>query len=161
MSVASLRFVIDYSPLPDFYRRHISKNICFLFTSQQSSSFPILVEVTLNGLCSIFYWAVSFPAKICLCLSATRKNSLQNFVDQSLWLDSRLWSRAAITCAGHTTRWRQSCVYTLITHSSRPIKARVLHSSLYKSKSHWPIHRPWCFIHSHWSAISTHCSIVR
>ena len=38
----------------------------------------------------------SFPAKICLFLSATRKNSLQNFVDQSLYLDSGL-----ITCADH------------------------------------------------------------
>ena len=69
----------------------------------------------------------SFPAKICLFLSATRKNSLQNFVDQSLYLDSGL-----ITCADHTTRWRQSCVFTLITHSSRPIKTRVLRCSLYK-----------------------------
>ena len=58
MLVASLRFVIDYSPLPDFYGRHISTNICFLFTPQQSPSFFILVEVTLNGLCLIFYRAV-------------------------------------------------------------------------------------------------------
>ena len=76
-----------------------------------------------------FYIAqFSFPAKICLFLSVTRKNSLQNFVDQSLYLDSVL-----ITCASHTTRWRQSCVYTLITHSSRPIKTRVLRGSLYKN----------------------------
>ena len=37
-----------------------------------------------------FIGQFSFLAKIYLCLSATRINSLQNFVDQSLWLDSRL-----------------------------------------------------------------------
>ena len=39
MSVASLWFVIDHSPLLDFYRRQIWANVSFLFTSQQSSSF--------------------------------------------------------------------------------------------------------------------------
>ena len=59
-----------------------------------------LVEVTLNGLCPIFFIAqFSIPAKICLFLSANRKNSLQNFVDQSLYLDSVL-----ITCADHVRR---------------------------------------------------------
>ena len=53
-----VKFVIDYSPLPDFYGRHISTNIYFLFTPQQSPSFFILVEVTVNGLCLIFYRAV-------------------------------------------------------------------------------------------------------
>ena len=37
-----------------------------------------------------FIGQFSFPVKISLCLSATHQNSLQNFVDQSLWLDSRL-----------------------------------------------------------------------
>ena len=60
-----LWFVIDYSPLPDFYRP-----ISFLDKSQQSSSFFNLVEVTLNGLLIAQF---SFPANICLFLSATRK----------------------------------------------------------------------------------------
>ena len=68
----------------------------------------------------------SFLAEICLCLPATRKSSLQNFLNHSSWtLDSD-------HVRGHTTRWRQSCVYTLITHSSRSIKTRVLCCSLYK-----------------------------
>ena len=70
----------------------------------------------------------SFPAKICLFLSATRKNSLQNFVGQSLYLDSGL-----ITCADHVRWSHHSCVYTLITHFSRPIKTRVLRCSLYNA----------------------------
>ena len=43
----------------------------------------------------------SFPAKICLFLSATRKNSLLNFVDQStlpgLWTDHVRRSRVPVT----------------------------------------------------------------
>ena len=78
-----LWYVIDYSPLPDFYRR-VWINISFLVTSQQSSSFFNLVEVTVIGLCPIFHRTVFLSCEICLCLSATRKNSLQNFVDQSL-----------------------------------------------------------------------------
>ena len=58
MSVASLRFVIDHSPLPDVYRRHIWTNISFLFTSEQSYGFFALVEVTGNGLCPIFHRTV-------------------------------------------------------------------------------------------------------
>ena len=51
----------------------------------------------------------SFPAKICLFLSATRKNSnLQNFVDQSLWLDSGL-----ITCADHV-RWSHHSMTSIV-----------------------------------------------
>ena len=74
--------------------------ISFLDTSQQSSSFFNLVEVTLNGLLIAQF---SFPAKICLALSATRKQSLQNFLDQSLYLDSGL-----ITCADHVRRSHHS-----------------------------------------------------
>ena len=91
MYVASLRFVIDYSPLPDFYRRHISTNICFLFTSQQSSSFPILVEATLNSLLSNFLLD-SFPflrkfACVCPLLAITVCKTL--LTSRSRWtLDS-------------------------------------------------------------------------
>ena len=70
--------------LPDFYRRFWI-NISFLTTSQQSfNNFFNLVEVTPSR------WPLSnfspdnftffFLAKICLCLSATHRNSLQNFV---------------------------------------------------------------------------------
>ena len=58
MTVTSLRFVIDCSPLPNFYRRHIWTNISFLFTSQQSPGFVDVVGVTCNGLCLIFHWTV-------------------------------------------------------------------------------------------------------
>ena len=75
MSVTSLRFVRDY------YRRQIWANISFLLMAQQSSSFFKLVEVSLNGLCSIFHRTAFVSCENVL--SATHKNSLQNFVDQS------------------------------------------------------------------------------
>ena len=57
-----------------------------------------------------FIAQLSFPAKICLFLSATRKNSLQNFVDQSLYLDSGL-----ITCADHMRRSHHSMDVNLVS----------------------------------------------
>ena len=66
--------VIDYSPLPNFYRQQI-------WTWLRS-----LAAVFIQ----IFIGQFSFPAKICLHISATRQNSLQNFVDHSLWLHSKL-----------------------------------------------------------------------
>ena len=63
----------------------------------------------------------SFAAKICLFLSATRKNSLQNFVDQSLYLDSGL-----ITCRSHhsmTSIMRLYSNHTLLDQSKREFYA--------------------------------------
>ena len=61
----------------------------------------------------------SFPEKICLCLSATRKNSLQNLVDQLLWLDFRLWSRAPVTPLDDVNRASILWWYTPLDQSKR------------------------------------------
>ena len=124
MSVASLTVIFDRH-----YRISIGifwLKISFLETSQQSSSFLNLVEVTLNGLCPIFHRTDFLSSENLAVFVSYSKKQFFFFFDQSLYLESGL-----ITCAGHTTRRRQSCVSTLITHSSRPIKTRALRCSLY------------------------------
>ena len=53
-----------------------------------------LVVDTCNGRWQIFIGQVLLSCKNFPVFSATRQNSLQHFIDQSVWLDSRLWSRA-------------------------------------------------------------------
>ena len=98
-----LKTVIDYSPLPDFYGRHISTNICFLFTPQQSPSFFILVEVTLKGLIlSNFYRAVflsrkNLPVYVPLLAKTVCKTLLTSHSVWTLDSDHVRLSRALVT----------------------------------------------------------------
>ena len=87
MSVASPPLVIDYSPLTDFYRRHIWTHISFLLTSQQSCFFN-LVEVSCNC-CPLFHRTI-FCENLPMFVRYSPKQ-FANLVNQSkLWLDSRL-----------------------------------------------------------------------
>ena len=84
----------------------------------------------LRSFCPIFHQTVSLS---CENLPVFVRYTWKQFA-KLCWpvtLDG-LWT--LLTCAGHTTSWRKSCVYTLITHSSRPIKTRVLRCSLYNMR---------------------------
>ena len=89
-----------------------------------------LVEVTLNGLCPIFHRTVflsseNLPVFVC----NSQKQSL--YLDSGLimWADHVRWSHHSLTSIVRLQ-------YTLITHSSRPIKMWVLRCSLYNNKYH-------------------------
>ena len=87
---------------------------------QQSSSFFFFffnsVEVTLNGLCPIFHRTVFLS---CENLPMFVRYSQKQFA-KLCWPVTLAGLQNLITCAGHTTRLRQSCVYTLITNSAHP-----------------------------------------
>ena len=132
MSVASLTVICDrLLAITGFLLVYFGQPFPSLTGQNKVPAFLIWLRSLSMAFVQFFIAQFSFPAKICLFLFAVRKNSLRNFVDQSLYLDSGL-----ITCANHV-RWSHHSMtsivrlYSIIRHSSRPIKTRVLRCSLY------------------------------
>ena len=128
MSVASLTVICDrLLAITAFPSAYFGQIFPYLTGHNKVPALLTWLRSLSTAFVQMFIAQFSFPAKICLFLSATRKNSLLNFVDRSLYLDSGL-----ITCADHVRpshhSMTSSCVYTLITHSSRLSQSRSLAS---------------------------------
>ena len=66
---------------------------CFSYHNKISCGLFNLLDVTCNGRWRIFHrTSFTLPQRFFLCLSATRQKGLQNFIDEWLWVNYRLWS---------------------------------------------------------------------
>ena len=104
MSVASLTAICDrLLPITGFPTAYFGQIFPSLIRHNKVPAFLAWLRSLSTAFVQFFIPQFSFLAKIWLFLSVTRKNSLQNFVDQSLYLDSRL-----ITCSDHVGRSHHS-----------------------------------------------------
>ena len=115
MSVASLTVICDrLLAITEFLSAYFGQLFPSLTRHNKVPAFLTWLRSLSMAFVQFFIAQFSFPAKICLFLSAT---------PPGLWTDHVGRSHHSMT---------SSCVYTLITHFSGPIKTRVLRCSLYK-----------------------------
>ena len=124
MSVASLTVICDrLLAITGFLSAYFGRLFPSLTLHNKVPAFLTWLRSLSMAFVQLFIAKFSFPAKLCLFLSA---------IDQSLYLDSGL-----ITCADHV-RWSHHSMTSIVrlysnhTLLCRPIKTRVLRCSLYK-----------------------------
>ena len=119
MSVASLTAICDrllVIKLTGFPTAYFGQIFPSLTRHNKVPAFLTWLRSLSTTFVQFFIAQFSFLAKTWLFLSVTRKNSLPNFVEQSLYLDSGL-----ITCANHMRRSHHSMTSIVRLYSNHTL----------------------------------------